>query len=141
MSPRRSRRKHQSQSWQNSVCSADMAGRLGGGNLFSLLLLHHFNILLIVLAFHLQRARIRQTESKGFPQGRRCWTAASTQHLLSLIYPLGSMLSFLQLSERFRTSQIFSAPQPHCCTPLLLLSTSDKSYLLPQPSALVYELL
>lgn len=25
-----SRRKHQSQSWHGSVCSADMAGRLGG---------------------------------------------------------------------------------------------------------------
>lgn len=124
MSPRRSRRKHRSQSWHNSVCSADMAGRLGGGNLFSLLLLHHFNILLIILAFHLLRARIRQTESEGFSQGRRCWTAASNQHLLSLILLTGFNVAILAaLWEVQEKPEIFSCSAP------LLHSSSPPVYL------------
>lgn len=117
---------------------ADMAGRLGGGNLFSLLLLHYFNILLIVLAFYLLRKRIRYTESKDFPQGRMAWDAEQQLQpsicwvdFTHWVQRCHSKLSFLQPSEKFRTSQRFSIPQPHCCTPLLL-SMSDKSYLLQQ---------
>lgn len=125
MSPRMSRWKHQSQSWHDSVCSAGMAGRLGRGNLFSLVLLHYFNMLLVAQARHLLRARIRHTESKGFPQGRTAWDVE--QQLQPSIwwvrfYSRGSTLSSLQPSERFRT-EIFSSSAP------LLHSSSPTVYL------------